>query len=146
MIYLDEPYLKLEWQARDKLVFAYWSGFFTSQEFRGGLLKGLEAIRENKAVNWLADVTDAKVTTLADQDYLSYEWTPLAIQHGLVRIAYVVPIDVIAQLALNRIVSQTEGLQIHYFSDPRTARAWLVNPNSAMEGKVKKSLKTPIHK
>lgn len=125
MIYMDEPYLKLEWDEANKIVVAQWTGFFSGERFRAGLIKGLEVIAAHSAANWLADVSDAKVTSLEDQNYLAYEWTPLAIARGLRRIAYVVPKDVIAQMALNRIVSQTQGLEMHYFSDKREAQNWL---------------------
>ena len=125
MIYMDESYIRLEWDATDNLVIAVWNGFFTSEQFRAALYKGLDVIAAHHATNWLADVTYAKVTTLADQDHLSYTWTPLAIERGLQRLAYVVPVDLIAQMALNRIVRQTSGVELRYFSDVAEARQWL---------------------
>ena len=97
MIYINEDYLKLEWNATDRMVVTTWKGFFSSEKFRAGLLKGLAVIAQHKAANWLGDVTDAKVTTIADQNYLAHEWTPQAIGRGLRRIAYVVPTDITAQ-------------------------------------------------
>ena len=127
MIYIDEPYLKLEWDEINRIVVADWHGFFTSEKFRAGLLKGLEVIAQYHAANWLADTTEAKVTAIADQNYLAYEWTSLAMERGLRRIAYIVPTDIIAQMALNRIVNETKGLEIKYFSNRDEARQWLVS-------------------
>lgn len=127
MIYLNESYLKLEWDATNRILLAQWQGFFNSTNFRAGLAKGLEIIAKHQVANWLGDVREAKVISLADQNYQAQEWTPQAIQYGLRRIAYIVPKDVFAQMALNRIVSQTNGLETNYFSEVEAARKWLTS-------------------
>lgn len=127
MIYINEDYLKLEWDETARIIIAKWAGYTNSTDFRAGLAKGLEIITNYRATNWLADVRNAKVLSLADQNYQTIEWTPQAIERGLKRIAYVVPEDVIAQMALNRIDRKTAGLETHHFSNVKAARDWLVS-------------------
>ena len=127
MIYVDDDTLRLEWDEKDHLVLSEWHGFFTSDKLRAALSRGLEVIEEYHAADWLADTSDAKVTSIEDQDYITNEWIPQAIEHGLKKMAYVIPTDVIAQMAITRIVNQTQGVEIGYYSDVTEARQWLVD-------------------
>lgn len=127
MIYINEEYLKLEWDETARIVIAKWSGYTNSADFRAGLAKGLDIIAKYRATKWLADVRNAKVLSLADQNHQTAEWTPQAIACGLKRIAYVAPEDVIARMALNRIDRKTAGLETQHFSNVKVARDWLAS-------------------
>ena len=88
-IYLDEPYLSIRWDGVNNLVHAEWRTFANSAEFRAGLTKGIEAIRDHRAAAYISDSRKVKVIVHDDQKWLKDRWLPLALEGGLKRIAFV---------------------------------------------------------
>jgi hypothetical protein len=66
-VYADEPWLTIRWDSAHNCVHGEWKAFATSVEFRAGLMKGLEAIRDKRATGYVSDTRKAKsFDTLAE--------------------------------------------------------------------------------
>jgi len=88
-VYVDEPYLSIRWDSVHQHVHTEWRAFANSTELRAGLLKGIRAIKDNKAVAYVSDARKVKVIVHADQQWIKESWLPLAIGAGLKRLAFV---------------------------------------------------------
>lgn len=125
MIYFDEPFLTLSLE--DGYIKGQWRGFFGGAEFRGGLERLLEIAVETNSTLYLADISRAKVIPLADQNWLISDWTPRAYEVGLRKIAFIVPTDVITQMAMNRVnrMIAKETVEVNHFDNEVEAINWL---------------------
>ncbi len=86
---MDEPYLSIRWDSVHQHVHTEWRAFANSMELRAGLLKGIPAIKDNRAVAYVSDARKVKVIVHADQKWIKETWLPLAIGAGLKRLAFV---------------------------------------------------------
>ena len=97
----DDPWLSVQWDAAHRCVYAEWRGFANSAEFRAGLLRIVEALRDHQSGLLVSDNRRLEGITDQDQLWIRDTWTPLAVSTGLTRIAVVV-----AQRGLGKIASQ----------------------------------------
>ena len=88
-VYVDEPWLLMHWDGEHGCLFAEWKGFATSAEFRGALLKALDAIREKRGAGFVTDTRKLELVSDDDQRWLVSTWPTLAIAAGLKRLAIV---------------------------------------------------------
>jgi hypothetical protein len=66
-VYVDEPYLSIRWDGAHRHVHSEWRAFANSAELRSGLLKGIRAISDHKAVAYVSDARKLKVIVPEDQ-------------------------------------------------------------------------------
>lgn len=129
MVYLDEPYLTIRWNTQIQSVVMEWKKFVKGDDFRAGLDKGLELVREKRAKRWLADLRQIGVVAQEDQDWSNQDWFPRAVRAGLTHMAIVYPENIVARWSVERIITRVEGtdLVIHYFDNVEKARFWLIS-------------------
>lgn len=127
MTYFDEPYLAIQWDATTRCVVMKWKKFAGSHEFRTGLEKGLELVKQKAASRWLADVRNISALPKDDQDWSNGDWFPRVMNAGIKRNALIVPTSTLRQIAMEAIMSKVEGIDLEtaYFDDVEKAKAWL---------------------
>lgn len=127
-VYVDEPYLSIRWDGLHRHVFSEWKGFANSEELRAGLLKGIQAITDNRAGAYVSDARKLKVIVHEDQRWIQEKWMPLAMQAGLRRLAFVTAATGLGRLTIEDLVVMVDhhGLESRTFSSLPAARSWVV--------------------
>ena len=115
MPFIDEPFVKIDWDAKSQSIVADWKGVGRGAAYRAALDRSLELVR-----------------TLADAEWLRVDWFPRLLAAGGRRFAVVLPPQALAALQLNRIKREIdagkpnpEAFLNRYFDDLAEARAWL---------------------
>ena len=126
-VYVDEPYLSIRWDGLHKHVFSEWKGFANSEELRTGLMKGIQAIRDNRAAAYVSDARKVRVIVHEDQKWIQEKWMPLALQAGLRRLAFVTAGTGLGRLTVQEVVLLVDhhGLESRTFSSVEDARRWV---------------------
>jgi hypothetical protein len=126
-VYVDEPYLSIRWDGLHKHVLSEWKGFANSEELRAGLLKGIQAIADNRAVAYVSDARKLRVIVHEDQRWIQEKWMPLALQAGLKRLAFVTADTGLGKLTIEDVVQLVDhhGLESRTFSSVAAARHWV---------------------
>jgi hypothetical protein len=126
-VYVDEPYLSIRWDGINNHVHAEWRAFANSAEFRAGLTKGIQAIRDHHATAYVSDSRKVRVIVHEDQLWIKDKWLPLALDAGLKRISFV-----IAETGLGRLTVQdvanlcaAHGLHSRTFPTMEAARKFV---------------------
>jgi hypothetical protein len=126
-VYADEPWLSVRWESANQAIHTEWKAFANSQEFRAGLMKGLDAIRENHATRYLSDARKIKVIVREDQEWADSIWFPLAAAAGLKRFASVIAETGLGKMTVEEVldVVHIKGLEVAKFKTLALARKWL---------------------
>jgi hypothetical protein len=126
-VYVEEPWLTLRWDDANDCVHSEWKAFANSKEYRAGLMKGLEAIRENHAVRYLTDTRRTRVIVREDQTWVKETWTPLAVAAGLKRVAVVLADAGLGKVTVEETVHMVDraDLEVRTFDSVPAAQRWL---------------------
>jgi hypothetical protein len=124
---VDEPYLSIRWDSVHQHVLSEWKAFANSAELRAALLKGVRAIRENRAVAYVSDARKLRVIVHDDQQWIKATWMPLAVEAGLKRIAFVTAATGLGKLTIEDVSGLVNGdrLQSGTFDSMEAARRWV---------------------
>ena len=104
-----------------------WHAFANSIELRSALLKGIQAIRDNRAAAYVSDARKLKVIVHEDQKWIHDKWMPLAQEAGLKRLAFVTAPTGLGKLTVedvSELVDHNE-LQSRTFDSMAAARQWV---------------------
>jgi hypothetical protein len=125
-VYVDQPWLLMRWDKAHQIVHSEWRAFANSAELRAGLLRGIEAIKDHRAIGYLTDTRKVRVVVHSDQEWIKQTWLPLAIEAGLKRIAVVIASSGLGKATVEDVVGLTEeqGLQSRTFDSLSAARSW----------------------
>lgn len=131
MIYFNERYLTISWDAEIGAVRMEWKEFIDGPPFRAGLDAGLALVEQKKSVKWLADLRRLGPVTLEDQKWSNEDWFPRVIAAGLRYMALVSPRKVVAQMSVRTIMAKVmdKNLTTAHFDEVEQARDWLRNAN-----------------
>ncbi|MGZ3387121.1 MAG: hypothetical protein ACXVAT_19105 [Isosphaeraceae bacterium] len=126
-VYVDEPWLLMRWDSDGQYVESEWRAFASSAELRTSLLKGIQAIKDHRAVAYLTDTRKVKVIVEEDQKWIRETWLPLAIEAGLKRIAVVTAPSGLGKLTVEDVVGLVDhlGLVSRNFESVEEARKWI---------------------
>jgi hypothetical protein len=127
MIYFQDSYITVTWDELNQCILVEWFGFFTSPQLRIAGEKVLTLINEQKATKIITDTSQSRLISPEDQNWIATEWQQRAVQAGLRQLVTVLPHDIIAQMAMNRLSNLLkEGeLETTYFATAAEARQWL---------------------
>jgi hypothetical protein len=106
-VYLDEPYLFIRWNDEHRSIYAIFKSFTTSVEFREGLMKIIDAIKDRRAIALVSDNRKLEGVSDFDQLWIRDTWVPMAEAAGLKRVAVV-----LAHQGLGKFVSESIIRQI----------------------------------
>jgi hypothetical protein len=126
-IYVDEAYLSIRWDAVHRHVHAEWRTFANSAEFRAGLTRGLQAIRDHHAAAYVSDSRKVKVIVHQDQKWLKEKWLPAAIAGGLKSIGFVTADTGLGKLCVEdvAVMCANGGLRSRTFASMDSARKFV---------------------
>lgn len=124
---MDEAYLSIRWDTVHKHVHAEWRAFANSAEFRAGLTKGIQAIRDHHAAAYVSDSRKVKVIVHDDQTWIKEKWLPLAKQAGLKRIGFVTAETGLGKLCVEDVAAMCAdgGLGSRTFGSMEAARKFV---------------------
>jgi hypothetical protein len=126
-MYVDEPYLSISWDGAHHHVYSEWHAFANSAELRSALLRGIQAIRDNRAAAYISDARKVKVIVHDDQKWIRDTWMPLARQAGLKRLAFVTAPTGLGKLTIEDVSGLVDHaeLQSRTFQSMSDARRWV---------------------
>jgi hypothetical protein len=125
-VYVDEPWLLMRWDSARRLVHSEWRAFANSAELRAGLLRGIQAIKDQRAVAYVTDTRKVKVVVHDDQKWIEDTWLPLALEAGLKRIGVVTAASGLGKLTVEDVVGlvDDDGLLSRSFDSLAPAMRW----------------------
>jgi len=90
-------------------------------------MKGIQAIRDNRAAAYVSDARKVRVIVHEDQKWIQEKWMPLALQAGLRRLAFVTAGTGLGRLTVQDVVVLVDhhGLESRTFSSLEDARRWV---------------------
>jgi hypothetical protein len=126
-VFADEPWLSIQGDRESRIVYAEWTGFANSVEFRASTMRILEAIRVIGAASLVSDNRRLEGVTDQDQLWIRDTWTPLAAGAGLARIAVVVPQRGLGRIASEQILRQVgmRAFSTRSFTTVSEAMEWV---------------------
>jgi len=126
-VYLDEPWLHVRWDAGHGCVQSEWKGFANSAEFRAGLNKVLQAIREEHAIGYVSDTRKIKVIVQEDQKWATETLIPHMAAAGLKRMALVTAPSGLGKITVEEVVHMVnnKGLLLRTFDSKAAAMSWV---------------------
>ncbi len=137
MPFIDEPFVKIDWEESTKAVVADWKGpIARGPAYRKVLDRSLELVKAKNAKRWLGNMLDSTgVMSPEDSTWLVNDWFPRLLGLGAKRFAVVIPPQALAAMQLNRLKrdidaekESAEVFQNRYFDNLAEARAWLTRP------------------
>lgn len=130
-VYLDEPWLTIWWDRSCNCVHGEWKAFATSAEFRAGLMKGLEAIKDKSATSYVSDTRKVKMIVKKDQDWVRETWIPRTVAEGLKRVAVVTGAAGLGKTTVLEMVKQVDDeVFLRSFDSVADAFTWVGKPPS----------------
>ncbi|MCL4515842.1 MAG: STAS/SEC14 domain-containing protein [Firmicutes bacterium] len=127
MIYLELPYVTIQWDESIACVAMKWKGFIPGEDFQNGLNKGVELLAAKQGRKWLSDLSEMAVISQENQAWTDENWFPQAAATGLRFIAVVKPRKVIPQMSLQNIINHVGNADVAtaFFDTPEEAWQWL---------------------
>ena len=136
-ILLKRPYASIQWEDDFNGMSIHLQGYIPSADFREVLEKALDFLKARKVHRWIVDLSEHKVTSLDDQEWLGKNWIPRCIAAGLNQTATVLPKNVIAQMGFKRVSTLidhpaeeapvSDKVTAVYFDSVEEARQWMLN-------------------
>lgn len=131
MIYLNTPYALVEWDEELCAVKIEWRGFADGSEYREAHNKVQEALKAHNGSKMLADARGMRAVTPEDQAWLNTDWMPRMKLTGLKYSAIIYPTSAVAQMSLQRIVTNllphaaNKERDFAHFDNIEDAKSWL---------------------
>lgn len=133
MLHFDSKYLRIYWEEVPNHVRTEWHGFVHNDDFKEGLKRALELAREKKTRLWLGDLTDLKVLTQDDKQWIIEKWIPLLVELKIKKVAFVKPKNPVTLLTIQNVLKTTQAppIPVKFFDDVPQAVTWLAaNPTA----------------
>lgn len=133
MPFIDEPFVKIDWDEETRSIVADWKGVGRGAAYRAALDRSLELVRKHGARRWLGIMLEVTgVMSPEDSEWLVHDWLPRLLAAGCRRLAVVLPPQALAAMQLNRLKREIdaekpdpEAFHNRYFDDLAEAHAWL---------------------
>ncbi|WP_340400642.1 hypothetical protein [Paenibacillus sp. FSL H8-0079] len=126
MVYFESPQAKVTLNEEIKAVVMELKGFVQGEQYRTPLEKVLELLEQKKYNKILFDNINSSAIPPVDQNWVSQDWFPRAIQNGLKYSASVTPEKPVAKSNMNRILSNMDiHPTIKQFNSFEEAMEWL---------------------
>jgi len=108
-------------------IIQHWKGYSNSKEFREVINKSIEIFQEKKTIkSIISDAVLLGVVKKEDTDWIAKEANSKLIRYGLSKIAFVVPKNAFAQLAVDNFNREAKtALAIRYFQTINDAKKWI---------------------
>ncbi len=104
-----------------------WRGYGSSGRFRASNERVLEAIARHGASRLLGDIEALGEIAPEDQAWLTEDWIPRAVSHGLRRAALVTPAFEVGHAAVLLVGERLSAPELRFFDEIEAGRAWLAS-------------------
>jgi hypothetical protein len=127
MKYFENNIVTIEYLSDINAGQGIWKGHALKDQYKEGMMKALELIKEKKVERWIADLTDLGVISGENQKWTNEVWFPQVLQAGLKRMAIVVSKDVLCNMATKNTMSKVaDNVYSKYLDSRADAKAWVV--------------------
>lgn len=132
MLIDHQAHCRIEYLPELQCVLQTWQGFAGSEKFRQSIQKTVEYFQTHPDVQAIiSDTLQQGPVSPKDAEWVATVATPLLAQHGLRRMAFIVPENILTKMAEQHFARQTQGdLQIQWFTDVASAKAWIKQPTA----------------
>ncbi len=125
-ILFERPYLTVAYDEELNCIQQNWKGFAKSHDFREGILKSVEFLEEKQADKILSNTKEFSVVKKEDTDWVAKEITPILVEKGMRKMAFIVPSNVFTQVSVNNFKDEANKIvSICYFDDVQKAKDWM---------------------
>ncbi len=127
MIYYDERWLTIRWDASVYAVWTEYKGYAEAEEYRAGHEAGLALLRQKGTSRWISDARHLAPIRQVDQEWLNTDWVPRGIASGWRWLAIVSPRAAVARMSVKQVISRIGDISFvtNYFDSMEAARLWL---------------------
>lgn len=127
MLIEEKPHCIIEYDPTSKCVIQTWRGFSGSKNFRASLEKTIEVFKEHDVTGIISNTQAAQVVSEGDAKWVTTHVNPILIEHGLQRIAFVLPKNSFAQWSVGNFFKNIidQRLDAKYFDDISKAKTWI---------------------
>ena len=123
----DKAHCPIEYDPELKCVIQTWKGFSGSKNFRASILKTIEIFKVYDVEAIISNTQESEVVKQSDADWTANYANPILVEHGLRKMAFIVPKNVVAQWSVDHFMEETaeQQLAIQYFDNLTEAQAWI---------------------
>jgi hypothetical protein len=124
----EYPYLLIIWDEESRALILQWRGGFKGRNIKEGLLAGLDEFKKRRPyAQWIGDTTDIGVIPDEEKTWIDNDWHPKFLSTGVKYMAVVQPKDVIAKMAVKRVVTKIPDTQLTVYNCATLdeARKWI---------------------
>jgi hypothetical protein len=124
---LENAQMTVWYYSDKKIIHHQMHQFAYGDNFRDGLVAGLETLKKYGANKWLSDDRKNPVLRKEDIEWSQAHWTVPMIQAGWKYWAIVQPEKAIAKMNMEKLAKfyEDKGVKVEFFTDPDNALKWL---------------------
>lgn len=119
----------VRWDPELEAVYTVADGYLDDQEYMHWMKMILELAAEKGAQRWLSNGLKSRPLSSPMQAWTQELWLPLAKKIAFLKVAILMPESLLTKLSLQRTFEEAmlkTGMETRFFSDPGTARTWLI--------------------
>lgn len=134
MIVFDKPFCTIHYYKEGNVVHLDWNKHATRDQFVEACNYSLQVMEEKKASKMIADNSKVSVVAVENQNWLTENWFPRALQKGFQYSAVVVSNDAFVKFAVKRIENKIQDtlFVVQYFDHVDLAKEWLTQREDAL--------------
>jgi hypothetical protein len=128
MEFYKEDYLLIEYEEEGACAVMRWGESPSSEQYREGNEKVLEALEQGDSPSILIDLKDLNIImSLSDQVWTAKEWLPKVLEKKIAKLAIVTPQSFVTQIAIKSIYGALpqQDVNLGFFEDFEEAINWV---------------------
>ena len=128
MEFYKEDYLLIEYEEEGACAVMRWGESPSSEQYREGNEKVLEALEQGDSPSILIDLKDLSILmSLSDQVWTAKEWLPKVLEKKIAKLAIVTPQSFVTQIAIKSIYGALpqQDVNLGFFEDFEEAKNWV---------------------
>ena len=124
MLVFNSPGIIIDYDEEKQRLVQVWTGFVTSEVFRKAIDATIDFVTKHNTRTILSDTLNQKIVKSDDAEYAA-SVTPQIFKSGVTAMAFVMPENILTQLALKSFAQNTTRINVNYFSNALAAHRWL---------------------
>lgn len=124
MLVFQTKNIELRYLPEHRCLLQSWQGYTNSTTFREAIDQTVEFFRQEDVSCIISDTQHQGVVKKADSDYAAAKM-PELLRLGLKKMAFVLPGNVFAQIAVDNFKTKSEDSLIQYFPSLEAAKKWI---------------------
>jgi hypothetical protein len=131
MIVLSEKNIQIEYLPQQACLIQTWNGYLSSADFRKAIDSTVEFAKKNNVAAILSNTQQQGAVKKEDSNYAA-SVMPELVKHGLKKMAFVLPENVFAQIAVDNFKENSKDSLIRYFASEAKAKEWIGQEQQAV--------------